>query len=292
MESSGEQPVRGAFSRPEIDEWALVLSASRIPYSVHREDGRWVLSVAREDHLRAADALAAYDSESRAWAEVAPVPREYGRSYGGVAIALALVLAYWITGAGDTGSPWFRLGSLSAWRVLDGELWRTVTALTLHLDVTHIASNAAATLLFGTALCQALGPGVAVWLMLLAGAGGNALDAVLRGPGQVSVGASTAIFGAVGGLGALRFMSRYRFASTRRSAWLPVAAALALLAMFGGGDPQTDIVAHLFGFLVGLGLGAAVAVAFPRPPAMVTQLLLFAAAIVAVAGCWSVAFRH
>src|SRR5207245_1142953 len=85
---------------------------------------------------------------------------------------------------------------------------------------------------------------------LRAGAGGNVLNAVLRGAHHSAVGASTAVFGAIGLLGGLQFGRKRR----RRGAWLPIAGSLALLAMLGS-DREADIVAHLFGLLVGGVLG-------------------------------------
>ena len=58
-----------------------------------------------------------------------------------------------------------------------------------------------------TAVCWHLGPGVGLWLLLLAGAGGNAVTAAVHGSDHVSVGASTAIFGAIGILAALRIIA-------------------------------------------------------------------------------------
>jgi membrane associated rhomboid family serine protease len=85
-----------------------------------------------------------------------------------------------------------------------------VTALTLHADLAHVLSNALACLVFVTAVAWWLGPGVGTWLVLLAGAGGNALTALVHGPASVSGGASTAIFGALGILAARQSVARRR----------------------------------------------------------------------------------
>src|SRR2546430_9329762 len=54
-------------------------------------------------------------------------------------------------------------------RMMAGEWWRAVTALTLHADAPHLLGNALASALLVTAVCQQLGPGVGLWLVLLAG---------------------------------------------------------------------------------------------------------------------------
>src|SRR5438132_399884 len=77
-----------------------------------------------------------------------------------------------------------------------------------------------------------LGPGLGTWLVLLAGAGGNALNAWVHVAHHTSIGASTAVFGALGILGGLQF-GRLR---GRRRAWLALAATLALLALVGSDE--------------------------------------------------------
>jgi membrane associated rhomboid family serine protease len=79
-------------------------------------------------------------------------------------------------------------------RVMAGEWWRAVTALTLHADAPHVGGNAVAIGVLMTAVCWHLGPGLGAWLLLLAGAAGNLLTAAVHGGGHSSVGASTAVF--------------------------------------------------------------------------------------------------
>jgi membrane associated rhomboid family serine protease len=182
---------------------------------------------------------------------------------------------------------WFERGSADAARLMAGEWWRAITALTLHADVPHLIGNALATVILVTAVCWNLGPGVGLWLVLLAGAGGNALTAIAHRTDHVSVGASTATFGAIGILAALRIAGRT--GSGRRKWWVVLAAGLALLALLGTG-PHADILAHLFGFLVGGGLGLIAALGLRRPvPALVQWLLVVAFAAVLVLA-WRVAF--
>ena len=79
------------------------------------------------------------------------------------------------------------------------------------------------------------------------------MNALVQQAGHRSVGASTAVFGAVGILAALSLV-RYRHHLQRR--WpLPVAAALALLAVMGTEGKNTDLGAHFFGFVYGFFLG-------------------------------------
>ena len=189
-----------------------------------------------------------------------------------------------------TFSVWFERGSADAVRILAGEWWRAVTALTLHADAPHLLSNAVAAGLLVSVVCQALGPGVGLWLVLRAGIAGN-LAAAFAQPGpHVSVGASTAIFGALGILAALRVTSSERVRLGARRPWVILAAMLVLLVVFGVG-PEVDVLGHLFGLLAGLGVGALGALVVRRPPPALVQWVLVLATAGALAGAWRLAFR-
>jgi membrane associated rhomboid family serine protease len=237
------------------------------------------------------EALAAYDRENaRETAstgdEGAPVRPP---TIAGAVVALLLVGFFAVTGPRAGRSVWFERGSADAVRVMAGEWWRVVTALTLHADVPHLLGNALATVILVTAVCWNLGPGVGLWLVLLAGAGGNALTAVAHRTDHISVGASTATFGAIGILAALRIIGGRTGTTSRRKWWVVVAASLALLALLGTG-PHSDILAHLFGFLVGGGLGLIAALTLRRPvPALAQWLLVVTFAAVLVVA-WRIAF--
>ena len=272
-------------SGQQAAEYAVVLEAMGIGHRLEAADGGWAVMVAAGDAERAARALAAYDRENRPGPPGEPPPAGYGRTWAGVAAMLALAAFYAVTGPRDAGGAWFERGSASAERILGGEVWRTVTALTLHADPVHLLSNAVMGAVVITAVAWWVGPGVGIWLVLLAGAAGNALTALAYGAHHVSVGASTATFGAVGILAALQFAARRRRPWTRRRAWVAIGAGLALLGMLGTGA-GTDIPAHLFGLLVGGALGTAAAFALGRPPRPFVQWALALAAAAFVAGSW------
>jgi membrane associated rhomboid family serine protease len=219
-----------------------------------------------------------------------PFPEHGGGKLAGLVMVGALVVAFLATGTREAAGHAFRAGSADAGRILHGEIWRAVTALTLHADTAHLVANATAGALLGTAVCRTLGGGLGAVLLVAAGAVGNLLNAVVRGPGHVSVGASTAVLGAVGLLSGLAFVRTHRAAERRRRAWVPLAAGLALLGMLGA-DPQTDLGAHLWGFVAGVALGAGAGLALSAPPGRAAQGVLAAATLAAVAGSWWLALR-
>jgi membrane associated rhomboid family serine protease len=292
MNKGSEVTLRVTADHTLVEEWELVLLAQGLSPSVRRCQDGFVLSVPEEQAERARASLLVYESENSAKLEEGSEPVGSSSLLGGSAIAGILILVFFsVTLIWMPNVAWFERGSADAHRMLHGELWRAVTALTLHADVVHAVSNAVAAALFLSAVASMLGTGLGCILVLLAGAGGNLANAFFHGSPHVSLGASTSVFGAVGVLGALGMARRRRSASSRRRAWLPIAAALALLAMLGTGAQRVDVWAHLFGLLVGGFLGILIAFVAPRPPALGIQWACGSAAIAVLIYCWTVALR-
>jgi membrane associated rhomboid family serine protease len=285
--TSEDRVVRSTSARDELEEWALVLASAGIAHSVQGGDPGWQLLVEDRHGEQAEEALAAYDAERGA--VVAPDEAadraDSGSSLAGVVTAALMILLFRATGS-ESGAHWWNAGRASVDLIRKGEVWRAATALTLHVDPAHVLSNAAAALVFVTATARILGPGLGCLLVIVAGVGGNLLNASLRAAPHYYVGASTAIFGAIGLLGGLETGRRRR----RSRAWLPIAGSLALLAMLGTGE-RADLLAHLCGVLVGSILGVAVALAGRPVPGPMAQAALGLIALALVGGSWLLALR-
>jgi len=290
MSETSEIVIRVAASRGIAEEWALVLVAEGLSPHVRAAREGFVLGVAVEEAERAAAALSAYERENPAEPQQDEERAGSGPVWVGIGVAVALIGFFVLTGARSAMEQWFVRGSADAERILLGEVWRTVTALTLHADLGHVAANAVAGALFVGAVCRVLGPGLGCALVLLAGAGGNFLNAAFHGSQHISVGASTAVFGAVGVLAGLAVVRHRRKRARGRRMWVPFAAGLALLAMLGMGK-GVDLWAHLFGFLVGSLLGILIAFAVPRRPGRGVQWALGGGALAVVMWCWALALR-
>jgi membrane associated rhomboid family serine protease len=270
------------------EEWQLALLAQGLSPSLSWTSEGFVLTVPGTEVERALIGLSAYERENPPELDVAKEPAQPPDLVTGAAVAGMVLLFFFIT-EWQAALPWFERGSADADRILGGEFWRIVTALTLHANLPHVLSNAVGIALFLSILSSMLGPGLASALVLLAGAGGNLVNAFVHGGAHVSVGASTAVFGAVGMLGGLGLASHRRKSASRR-AWLTVAAALALLAMLGTGGERVDVLSHFFGFLSGVVLGLLCAFIAPHPPARLFQWICGGAALVVLFGCWLGAF--
>jgi len=281
--------VRVTPSRARADEWGVVLAALDVPCALREEPDGWTVAVAPADVATALDALDAYDRESapeRPERAAPAAPRPV--TLTGVYVALLLLAVFALSGSRAARSAWFERGSADATRIVAGEWWRAATALTLHADAPHVLGNAIAAALLVSVVCQAVGPGVGLWLVLLSGVIGNLAAAVAQRGAHVSVGASTAIFGALGILAALRVMTPERVRLGARRPWVILAATVVLLVVFGVG-PDVDVLGHLFGLLAGLGVGVLGALTVRRPLTPLAQWLLVLAAAAALAGAWGLA---
>jgi membrane associated rhomboid family serine protease len=187
-------------------------------------------------------------------------------------------------------------GTADSRAILHGEWWRTITALTLHGDASHIFANLVTGLLFAAFAISRLGSGVAWLTILLSGALGNALNAWgYRGEEHLSIGASTACFGALGILVGAELAARWRD-HQQRSAWqliLPLGAGLGLLAYLGVGDEgkTIDYMAHAWGFAVGLIEGAAaLALRLKERTPVRLQMAAGCATLALLASAWALAW--
>jgi membrane associated rhomboid family serine protease len=286
--------VIGPLVSRQVRDWTLVLTSMGIAHAVRDAHPGWVILVAGEDHARAVRAIELYEAENKNWPprrarELLP----YSRTLAAPLVMLMLVLFYLVTGPASESSIWFARGTAASDRIMHGQVWRTVTALTLHGDTLHVLGNALTGSIFLSAVNRRLGDGRGPLLMLLAGALGNAMNALWYRAGHLSIGASTAVFGAVGILAATQ-LGVDRTAGPRP--WLeraaPVVGGLALLGMLGA-SPHSDLLAHLFGLFAGIfvGLVASFAVRRQKKGSAWMQVVCALLTLGIVVGSWGLAFR-
>jgi rhomboid protease GluP len=145
-----------------------------------------------------------------------------------------------------------QLGAKVNEAIIDGEIWRLFTAVFLHVDVFHIAFNSYALLVFGVQVESRFGRVRFPLIYLASGLGGSALSFLLSP--YPSVGASGAIFGLIGVLGA--YLYRYRnWLVAGRSRLANIISILGYNLIYGLMVPAVDNWAHIGGLLAGLLLG-------------------------------------
>lgn len=292
MELGGPQLIRVTPDERKADDWSLVLSSAGIVHRVDQGEIGWQLLVDPNDGDVALQAIESFERENRSAAsptvdETAP----FAGSRAGLLVAAFILSFHFLLVEGGARAAWLTAGRAEASRILAGEWWRTITALTLHADASHVVGNAVSCAIFVTVLSEWLGAGLAGVVVLLSGALGNSITAYIHGSHFSSIGASTALFGAIGALGGVQAVRRRRLElGGRRAWWVAIGASVGLLAMLGTGK-ETDLLAHLFGFSTGLGLGVAAALAARRPVRGAGQVVLGLAAIATVVGSWWIALR-
>ena len=153
-----------------------------------------------------------------------------------------------------------RAASSSRGLIGNHEWWRPFTALFLHADFPHLLGNLLSGLFFGTLVSKSIGPWRGWALILACGTIGNSLTSALTWPESfTSIGASTAVFGALGILSGIGFatMLRARFRLPWAKVTAPLVAGIILLGWLGGGAAggNTDVLGHVFGFGSGLTAG-------------------------------------
>ena len=157
-----------------------------------------------------------------------------------------------------------RAASSSTGLIGNREWWRPFTALFLHGDLPHLVGNLLSGLFFGTLVAKSIGPWRGWALILACGTLGNSITSWITYPESfVSLGASTAVFGALGILTGIGFatMLKSRTGLPWAKVTAPLVAGIILLGWLGGGQAggNTDVFGHVFGFGSGLTAGLVVA---------------------------------
>lgn len=256
--------VADNLSRKQADVYVLVIRSQGIACRIVLENSQFCIHVPESQADAARHAVNAYLAENP------PVSVGEGTADGrfpaaslnlsGVAVALMVMAAYAAMAAsGDTQAYVAAFGA-NARMIVNGEGYRCVTALLLHADAAHLAGNMAGLILFGGAVCAMTGTGIGWLMILICGAAGNGINAVAHTHGtapvsdHMSIGASTAVFAALGILSAMRSVEGMRTGKGWRQVVLCLGAGAALLGLMGT-SARSDIGAHLFGCLAGAGLG-------------------------------------
>jgi rhomboid protease GluP len=279
-------------SKSLCQEYSLVLEAKSIEHEVLESQGSWVLTVAPALVHPAYEEISRYAAERR-------VPRAFTariEPFAGAAIValgyvLVLLLAAYCAGIGLFGADWLSLGALDAGA--GREWWRAVTALTLHLDQEHLLGNLLFGVVAGIAAGRLLGTGVAWASILGAGALANYAEIIIAPSTHRAVGASTAVFAALGLLAGLAWRQRLTMRERRWYRWAPLIAGICLLTLLGAGTAHVDVLGHALGFLMGVGAGWLYARAgIPRDRGKRLQIATGTGAALLVGVAWLLALGH
>jgi rhomboid protease GluP len=281
-------------SPARVAEFSLVLSARGIP-NRPRYNTRPPKLLVRADRLAEATAeIALYVRENAGQLQAPEPSRPRFDNTRAVFCSLICLGAFFSLTAADVGVAWLKLGGGDSGAIVSGQWWRLATALSLHGDAAHMAGNLILGGAFMLPLCREIGAGPGFALALASGILGNLLKVAFQGPGAHFIGASTAVFGAVGLLGAILAVRGAGGLGFRRLA--PAGAALMFLAFLGSGSEEVrniDLAGHFFGFAAGVLMGLGLAGRLPRAdaprPGFQAACALLAAACLPAAWIWALA---
>ena len=305
-ELSAPRAEVGRFRRLKAArERGLVVAAMDLPYWIEREDGAWVLFVEENAREQAAVALGEFEAEEQARVLV-PKPEPLVIPKLALLVTLAaMVIFYRMQTAANPAL--IDRGVAADARILHGEWWRCFTALTLHGGIEHLVSNLGLAVFAFAFVFSRFGTGAGLLGTVLGGALGNLLNAFAHAAKpHASLGSSTALFASLGLLAGGELAARLTHRATR-TGWqllVPVGAGLAFLALYGGagsnrdGTPimdagNVDLMAHLFGLVAGVLLGAVLfALGMRRGAARWVQVVLVILAISALMFTWLLVVRE
>jgi membrane associated rhomboid family serine protease len=285
-----------SVSRAACDERALMLTAVAIPCQIDFDGVHFTLHVDEVDDERALDQLWRYETEAQPVpAPTLPLPPTlHAGAWIGCVVYVAVLLGVslmisngvWRLDAFDTGD-------LDGALVQAGQWWRAWTALTLHLDASHLASNLGAGIWFGYLAGRLLGSGRAWLLVVTGGALANLLEGQFGPADHRAVGASTAVFAALGLMAAYSWRTRFHIPQRWALRWGPLIAGAALLGLTGSGGEGTDFIGHVAGFIVGCAFGALAATSLVAQLLdLVPQWLAGLAALASVTVAWALALTN
>lgn len=269
-----------------------MLEAAEIASEAFFDQRQWFLAVAPEDEGAALEELASYRRDN-------PIeePQDLAKTpvFGGAEVGVVFYIAVLLLLGGVTRNPEERqffhsVGAMVSGDVMAGQIHRCVTALTLHVDLQHLLSNLAFGSLFGFMAGRILGGGIAWLTIVVGGAMGNGLNAWMRPPDHISIGASTAVFVALGMMVSHALHPRFLREKSAMRRWSPLIGGSLLMGFIGLGGENTDVGAHVTGFFSGIVLGW-LAARLPQRwlSAQSVQVASGAASLAIIAIAWTVA---
>lgn len=277
-------------NRQSCADRALVLASLEIPHRLVDDGASCALIVPAAYSARAHNEIQAYDDENPPVTPKSVKKIEYQNAVPGLfAYGFIICLIAGMAGFSFFQSNWFIAGRVDGELIRQGEIWRLFTALTLHSGLKHLASNLVFGVFFGIFAGRLLGSGVAWLAIVLAAAGGNALNTLLLDSAHRSIGASTAVFAALGLIAGYVWYGKLMSQDRWSNRYGPIVGGLALLMYTGTGGPNTDIGAHLFGFIAGFVAGLIMIRIGPLPRDSRSQLIAGTAALGLIFFSWMIA---
>jgi membrane associated rhomboid family serine protease len=232
-------------------DWSLALISQGIESTVEKSETEgWGLIVAEGEYDRAFSTIRQYRVENLRWPWRQKIRQQVLFDWGSVAWIFLLVLFFWLS----ANRPEFHnAGMMDSEAVSHGQWWRLFTAIFLHADLGHLAANASFGLLLLGLTMGGYGTGVGLLAAYLTGVGGN-VTTWLVFKDHHSLGASGMVMGCLGLLGAQTISISRASRSTMKYILSGIVGGGMLFVLLGL-NPESDVLAHLGGFIAGIIFG-------------------------------------
>ncbi|WP_119326013.1 rhomboid family intramembrane serine protease [Companilactobacillus musae] len=186
-------------------------------------------------------------------------------------VTVAMFLVETLIGGSQNLNVLMTLGAKTNYAVQEGQWWRLITPMFLHIGIFHILMNGFTLLYVG----QILEPMIGHWrffiLYMLSGIMGNLASFAFGANNALSAGASTSLFGMFGAFLALAFIYREnRFLTELGKSFLGLIVINLLMDLTMSG---IDIWGHIGGAVGGILLGYALGIPRINRPKLVFRIL-------------------
>jgi membrane associated rhomboid family serine protease len=212
------------------------------------------------------------------------------KAYIGICVSAFLFQLY--LGSTEDFYILYKIGGNFRGLTLEGQWWRSVTAMFYHANFLHLLFNMYGVWIFGPLLESHFGKIKIILILFLSGIAGNYASAYFGSPHGVSIGASTSLFGLIGAMFVMLIAHKDRWNERwRKKQLMLLMFVLAVQVVFGFSVDMVDNAAHMGGLvggvIIALLLGASyhlssVRVVFTRIIALVSLLVLVVALYLAV----------
>ena len=238
-------------------DWSLVLVSQAIENTIDHSAGspEWSLLVSAADYDKAIQAIHLYQLENRHWRWRRRLFKP-GFLFDWASVPWSLLLCVFF--GLSASHPTLRVsGEMDTAAVSHGQWWRLFTAMWLHADLGHLASNATLGFVLLGLVMGRYGTGPGLLCAYASGAMGNLMVYAFASKPHYNLGASGVVMGGLGLL-AIQSFPLWRQAPSARKYILSAVIGGVMLFLLLGTAPGTDVLAHFGGFLGGLIFGGVV----------------------------------
>lgn len=193
-------------------------------------------------------------------------------------VTVAMFLVESLLGGSQNLNTLILLGAKTNSLIQEGQWWRLITPIFLHIGIFHIFMNGFTLLYVGQVLEPMIGHWRFLILYVLSGITGNLASFAFGANNALSAGASTSLFGMFGAFLALALIYREnRFLTELGKSFLGLIVVNLLMDLTMSG---IDIWGHIGGAIGGLLLGYALGIPRINRPKMILRILAIVIVVV------------